>query len=514
MKKVLNIPWVASLLLLAVLMVVGLITDRLNGGLVFWPGFISMMLFYSVIFYIALKAADFGKGDHILGGRSMPLWLGVFTMSATWIGGGFINGTAEYTYSEGLLWVQAPWGYALSLIVGGLFFAKPMRVRNYTTMLDPLEEKFGRQSNLLFFIPALLGDLFWTAAILVALGTTFGTILGLGLSTSIILSGLIVILYTSVGGLWSVAVTDVIQLVILFAGLILVVWTAASSWADLGGIYDAYRLSLGDRAIPWPTNGILGSSRALWWDSALLLIFGGIPWQVYFQRVLASKDANVARNLSLLAGIVCLLAALPPVLIGMIAHTSNLSAMGIPEIEDPSFVLPHVIKYLTNPVVATIGLGAVAAAVMSSADSSILSSSSVIVWNVFPKKVTQIDSFHLKKIRYVIWIVGVCTMLIALKVGSIYQLWFLCSDLIYCLLFPLLVTALFDPKANASGAYAGFFIALVLRLGGGDSLLGVDAFLPYPQTDGVITVPFKTIAMLAGLSAIMLVSRIFPAKRI
>ncbi|MBK8501238.1 MAG: hypothetical protein IPL46_02980 [Saprospiraceae bacterium] len=121
MKKVLNIPWVASLLMLAILLLVGVITDRLNGGFVFWPGFISMMVFYSVIFYIALKAAAYGKGDHILGGRTMPLWLGVFTMSATWRGGGFINGTAEYTYSEGLLWVQAPWGYALSLIVGGLF---------------------------------------------------------------------------------------------------------------------------------------------------------------------------------------------------------------------------------------------------------------------------------------------------------------------------------------------------------------------------------------------------------
>ncbi|MBK8501239.1 MAG: sodium:solute symporter [Saprospiraceae bacterium] len=387
-----------------------------------------------------------------------------------------------------------------------------MRLRNYTTMLDPLEEKFGRQSNLLFFIPALLGDLFWTAAILVALGTTFGTILGLGLNTSIILSGLIVIAYTSVGGLWSVAVTDVIQLAILFVGLTLVVWTIAGSWPYLGEIYDEYRLSFGQRALLWPTMGVLGNSKALWWDSALLLIFGGIPWQVYFQRVLASKDANVARNLSILAGLVCLLAALPPILIGMIAHTTDLAALGLPEIEDPSFVLPHVIKYLTNPVVATIGLGAVAAAVMSSADSSILSSSSVIVWNVFPKALNESQLNSIKKIRYVIWIVRVCTMLIALQVGSIYQLWVLCSDLIYCLLFPLLVTALFDPKANAAGAYAGFFVALALRLGGGDSLLGFDAFLPYPQVEGIITIPFKTIAMLAGLSTIMLISRIFPNK--
>jgi high affinity choline transporter 7 len=213
-----------------------------------------------------------------------------------------------------------------------------------------------------------------------------------------------------------------------------------------------------------------------------------------------------------LAGLVCLLAALPPVLIGMIAHTTDLAALGLPELRDPSFVLPHIIKYLTNPVVATIGLGAVAAAVMSSADSSILSSSSVIVLNVFPKPIREMELNNIKRIRFVIWIVGVCTMLIALQVGSIYQLWFLCSDLIYCLLFPLLVTAIFDPKANSLGAYSGFFVALVLRLGGGDSLLGLDAFLPYPQADGIITIPFKTIAMLSGLTTIMIISRIFPSN--
>ncbi|MDI5789790.1 hypothetical protein PO124_19540 [Bacillus licheniformis] len=42
------------------------------------------------------------------------------TMAATWVGGGYINGTAESTYSDGLIWAQAPWGYALSLIIGGI----------------------------------------------------------------------------------------------------------------------------------------------------------------------------------------------------------------------------------------------------------------------------------------------------------------------------------------------------------------------------------------------------------
>ncbi|NND35206.1 MAG: sodium:solute symporter family protein [Saprospiraceae bacterium] len=500
-------PIKSTVALLAILFIVGVVIDMI-GGSIFWPGFISLMIFYALIFLVALRSARQTARDHMLASRSLPLWLGIFTMSATWVGGGFINGTAEYTYSEGLIWVQAPWGYALSLIVGGLIFAKPMRSRNFTTMLDPLEARFGRYSNFVFFIPALLGDLFWISAILVALGTTFGTILGIDFATSIIISGFIVILYTAIGGLWSVATTDVVQLMILWIGLLLVVVTLLDDWSGLQMLFANYRDDFGEKVLPWPTHGVLGSSTAIWWDSALLLIFGGIPWQVYFQRVLAARDSTTAVRLSILAGVVCFLAALPPVVIGIIAYGTDWVGLGLPPPADPAFVLPHVIKYLCDPVVATIGLGAIAAAVMSSADSSILASSSILNWNLFPKvdEATK-DKSRLQKM---IWIVGVTAMLIALKVGSIYELWFLCSDLVYCLLFPALVTALFDRRSNGVGALAGFAVALFIRSGGGEPFLGLPAWLPFPSDGLVITVPYKTIAMLSGLITIMLVSRVFP----
>ena len=82
---------------------------------------------------------------------ALPLWIAVLTMSATWVGGGFINGTAEAVAVSGLVWVQAPWGYALSLIVGGLFFARKMRRYEFKTMLDPLEKRFGKKWPLFYF---------------------------------------------------------------------------------------------------------------------------------------------------------------------------------------------------------------------------------------------------------------------------------------------------------------------------------------------------------------------------
>lgn len=108
-----------------------------------------------------------------------------------------------------------------------------------------------------------------------------------------------------------------------------------------------------------------------------------------------------------------------------------------------------------------------------------------------------------------IWVIGIAAMLIALNIQSVYELWFLCSDFVYCLLFPALVCALFDPKANATGAVAGFMVAAVLRFGGGDGTLGIPILLPYPMIeDGVNLFPFRTLAMVSGLITIILVSRL------
>merc|ERR1719431_120559 len=78
--------------------------------------------------------------DVILAKRNINLFVGVMTMTATWVGGGYINGAAEITYGSGFGWCQAPFGSSISLVLGGLLFAKPMRAAGYTTMLDPFQQ--------------------------------------------------------------------------------------------------------------------------------------------------------------------------------------------------------------------------------------------------------------------------------------------------------------------------------------------------------------------------------------
>ncbi len=497
------------LILLLILLSFTAVYAEWNGANINWAGYGAMSLFYLLIFYLGAVVAGKKRADQdvILAGRSLPLGIAVFTMSATWVGGGYINGTAEYTASSGLVWVQAPWGYALSLLIGGLFFAKKMRRYGFRTMLDPLEQRYGKRVTAMLFLPALSGELFWSAAILTALGTTFGTVLGLDTHTAIILSAAVAVAYTAIGGLLAVAYTDVAQMILLILGLLLVVPYAISYVGGWETMWTAYEAKHGAAASFLPTKAALGDHYWQWWDFALLLMFGGIPWQVYFQRVLAAKDENTAQGLSILAAGVCLLAAIPAVLIGMTGAVADWPSGPPPE---AAATLPWVIQHLAEPWVATVGLGAVAAAVMSSVDSSMLSASSMAGWNIYrPLFRPKLNEAALQRVvKRCVIIVGLAATLLALRVKSVYALWFLCSDLVYCLLFPALVCALFDPKANWIGAASGFVVAAFLRIGGGEATLGIPAFIAYPmEIEGYSLFPFRTLAMVSGLLSILMISR-------
>ncbi|MDR7300130.1 sodium:solute symporter family protein [Haloactinomyces albus] len=482
-----------------------------------WPGLIAMLVFYALFYwlgaFVAARRAS-GLAGTMVAGRNMPLWIGVFTMTATWVGGGYISGTTEATFSSGLAWAQAPWGYALSLLIGGLFFAKKMRRGRFTTMLDPIDIRFGKRAAGLGAIPAVLGEIFWTGAILTALGTTFGTIIGLDFNVAIILSAAIAVAYTVVGGMWSVAITDVVQIVVIFIGLAVAIPFAAASVGGLGGAWSNYTMDFESYAALFPPltgwdDPAWGHAYWNWWDSGLLLVFGGIPWQVYFQRVLSARTPEVARRLSIGASVVAVLAAVPPVLIGVIATAANFQAEGAPPLENPSLALPYVLRYLLPTAVSALGLGALAAAVMSSVDSSVLSASSVAGWNVYRRLLRpNAEAQQVQKtIRRLIVVIGAAATILALNVASVYQLWYLASDLIYVLLFPMLVCALFVPFANRIGAISGFLVGLFLRLSGGSPVFGLEPFLPWPwYEDGSVLFPFRTVSMVAGLLTILVVS--------
>ena len=276
-------------------------------------GLVTVALFYAIFFALGTYVGRRTRGDRttdglLLAGRRLPLVLGVLTMTATWLDGGYINGTAEAVYSRGLVMTQAPWGYALSLIIGGLVFAAPMRRHGFTTMVDLFERRYGKKSAALLFIPAVLGEIFWSGMILTALGTTFATILEIGRVPAVLISAAIAIAYTIRGGLWAVAWTDTLQFFCMAGGLCVAAPFLVSLGGGLTAVISAYEARFGLAANVVPPAAAFGFDGANggqwgwgWLDTALLLTFGGIPWQVYFQRVLACRTARTAVAFSVCA---------------------------------------------------------------------------------------------------------------------------------------------------------------------------------------------------------------------
>ncbi|KAK0058927.1 high-affinity choline transporter 1, partial [Biomphalaria pfeifferi] len=425
----------------------------------------------------------------------------------TWVGGAYINGTAEMIMRSGLLSCQAPVGYALSLVFGGLFFANRMRTQGYVTMLDPFQIKFGERMGGLLFIPALLGEVFWTGAILAALGSTLSVIMELPTQPAIIVSACVALFYTLIGGLYSVAYTDVVQLFCIFFGL----WISVPFAMTHPAVSNIAVNATENWIYPIPVNEI-----PTYFDSFLLLTFGGIPWQVYFQRVLSSKTAMKAQVLSYIAAIGCIIMATPAALLGIVAASTDWNKTDwtggypVPD-KDLPLILPMTLQYLCPPVITFLGLGALSAAVMSSADSSILSAASMFARNIY-RSVFR----HVASEREIIWVmraaifgVTALALAMALCVKSIYVLWYLCADLVYVILFPQLLCVIYIKKSNTYGSLAGYILGLFIRIAGGEMAIGLPALFKFPLYDektGMQGFPYKTLAMLVTLLTLVVVS--------
>ncbi len=262
---------------------------------------------------------------------------------------------------------------------------------------------------------------------------------------------------------------------------------------------------------------------------SILLVLGGIPWNCYFQRVLSCRTPETARAHSLWAGVLTIVLTVPPLLLGMAAFVYAWPADARAALDAaPSAVLPRLLKDLTPDWVSLLGLGAIIGAVTSSFSASILSAGSMFSWNVchrllFPK--LRVDRMKLL-IRASILVLGVLAVDLALRVRSVQDLWLFTADLIFVLLVPQLVAALFDSKANRIGSVTAFVVSLVLRLGGGEPIFQLEPWIPYPElfafllpdgasawyveTEGVRATlfPFKTLAFAVGMVLLPTVSRL------
>eukprot|EP00096_Caligus_rogercresseyi_P011385 TRINITY_DN4462_c0_g1_i2.p1 TRINITY_DN4462_c0_g1~~TRINITY_DN4462_c0_g1_i2.p1 ORF type:complete len:596 (-),score=-4.55 TRINITY_DN4462_c0_g1_i2:182-1969(-) len=474
---------------------------------------ISIIIFYIIILFIGLWAGwrqkrqlkSQGRQQDsetvLVAGRDIKLFVGIMTMGATWVGGGFINGTAEATYSKGLAHTLAPFGYSLSLLLNSVLFARKMRESEYITMIDPFTQKYGRLGALIA-LPSALSEIIWSASILGALGSTLQVILGIDLKISIISSAVISVVYTLLGGLVSVAYTDVFQLGFMVVGLFLAIPFVLTNPAT-GNIADIQKYDWIGSVSSYEIPGYV--------DQIFTYVLGGIPWQCYFQRVLSSKTAARAQWLSVGGCLIALFMTIPSIIFGAAGKAIDWSQTSVVEPSTPEtqkIILPLILQYLTPGWVAFFGMGAISAAVMSSTDSSMLSAASLLSRNVYKTVFRPNASERELLISLSVFVSFNCVLatLLAIYFPSVYDLFAFCSDLVYVLVFPQLLLVIYMEKyVNTYGSMTSLFIGFILRCLYGFKELGLPGVISFGTkyvehiNDHVELTPYKTILMLISL---------------
>ncbi|MDO9360803.1 MAG: sodium:solute symporter, partial [Polaromonas sp.] len=182
--------------------------------------FVYLLITIIVGLYAARRVKN--TTDYAIAGRNLPLIMIVTTTFATWFGSETVLGIPAKFVSNGLGGVvEDPFGAGTCLILVGLFFAGKLYKMSLLTISDYYRERFGRTIEVACSIIIMVSYLGWVAAQVTALGLVFNILSGgvISPATGMLIGTASVLAYTLFGGMWSVAVTDFIQVIVLVAGL-------------------------------------------------------------------------------------------------------------------------------------------------------------------------------------------------------------------------------------------------------------------------------------------------------
>lgn len=412
--------------------------------------------------YIGVRASrrSGSTTNFIVAGRSMPIWIGSATIIATWFGGGTMMGSAGASYERGLLGVIAdPFGGALCLFIVGFFFARIFRRLGLLTLIDLFEIRYGKIAATVAAIATISTNVGWTGALLVAFGYVFETLTGVPIHIGIIGGAVVVFVYTVAGGMWAVAMTDFVQMVVIAIGLVMllvIVLIDAGGWGNI-----ALRL-------PHDTFSMVPaeSSPLIWLNyfrAWLIVGIADVTAQTLIQRAMSAKDEKTAQNSFYLAGFGHLSLGIIPVTLGIIASVT------MPGLAEPETVIPTLASEHLHPVAIAIFVGALLAAIMSSADSALLAASSVFSVNILPLFRRHItDRQRLLATRIAIPVFGSFAIYVALEVQVVYDLILDSNSVkLVCVTVPF-VAGVWWKRANRTGVLAsmamGFLTWLVAIL--------------------------------------------------
>jgi len=341
---------------------------------------IYIALSIGVGLYAARKVHS--SADYVVAGRSLPLYITIATVFATWFGSETVLGISSTFLDEGIGGIVSdPFGAGLCLILVGLLFAKPLYRMKLLTIADFYRHKYGRPVELMVSIFICISYLGWVSAQIVALGLVFNIVTDGAVSQDMgmVLGMVIVLFYTFFGGMFSVAMTDFLQMIVILIGMAIVA-VFVSDKAGGADVVVHHAIDAGK------LNGFFPE---LTWVSVLAFItawitmgFGSIPQQDVFQRVMSAKDEKTAMHGSILGGSFYIIFAFVPIFLAYSALLIDPATTNQLMAEDSQRVLPTMILTHTPVWVQVMFFGALLSAIMSTASGTLLAPSVVFAENI------------------------------------------------------------------------------------------------------------------------------------
>lgn len=418
------------------------------------------MLLWSVIIYLIISVAV-GLGaavlvknteDYHLAGRSLPIYISAAALFATWFGSETVLGASSVMAKKGIYGViEDPFGASLCLFLLGAFFARRMYRMNILTIGDFYRDRYGKKMELAASICLILSYLGWIAAQMVAMGIILHVVSGLDVRTGIFIGSFVVILYTAVGGMWSVSISDFMQMILIIVGLSLALW-------HLNGQIPVTQVlkNTPDNLFVFFKSGNF-VTHLNYFAAWITIGFGSIPQQDVFQRVMSAKSEKVAVRSSYIAGFMYLSVALIPLILALYARILEPESIH----GDSQLMLPHMILNHTGIWIQILFFGALLSAVKSAASGALLAPSTILSENIIYHFIMKGEEKVMINVsRLSVLIVAALSLTMALMKNNIYELVAQSSALSLVSLFVPLVCGMYWKKANTLGAMLSLFLGM------------------------------------------------------
>lgn len=456
--------------------------------------FVIVYLLISVSIGLLAATRVHNTKDFAIAGRSLPVPIVMATVFATWFGAEAVMGISATFAKEGLRGVVAdPFGSSLCLVLAGLFFAPRFYRLNLLTVGDYYRLRYDRRVEVLCTLCIVASYLGWVAAQFKVLGLVLNVVTEGVVSQTLgmVLGALIVLVYTTFGGMFSVAILDFVQLSVIVGGLLYI----ANVLGDLtGGVGVVVRHAQQAGKLEFFPPASLNA-----WipfvGAGVTMMLGSIPQQDVFQRITSAKNERTAVRGSLMGAALYFAFCFVPMYIAYSALLVDPTKFGTLLERDFQLVLPTLIVEHTPVFAQVMFFGAVLSAVMSCSSATLLAPSVILSENVIRGAMPRMDE---KGLLTTMRIVLVCFAFVVLTIAlssdsSIYKLVVNTYKVTLVAAFVPLCAGLFWKRATSGGAVCA--IAAGLGCWIGFELLGPAASIWPPQLAGLL---MATIGMIAG----------------